>query len=302
MIYFFIGENSFEIDRTIRQITAEFSGAVEKKDPAEIESRDLPDILMGQTLFSDKRCVIIKQLSENKAVWNELPEWLGKTSDGVTLILVEEKPDKRTKTFKELQKVASVREFPVWSLKDTPKAVQWVLDEAKAQGVKLGNTEARHLVGRVGAEQWRLHQALEKLGLMENVSTVAIDDVTDAHPSENVFTLLETALQGDTDRVQQALRTLRQTEDPYRLFGLLGTQVLQLAALSYSEQSLSRLAGEIGAPPFVLTKLAPFASRLGHSRAKALVESAAETDRLMKSSASDPWTLIERLLLKITLA
>ena len=299
MIYLLTGENSFAIERELKRLADNFEGTVEKIDPADIELRNLPDLLMGATLFSPKRCIIIKQLSENKTIWNELPEWFKKVSDDTTLVLVESKPDRRTRTYKDLQKLAEVKNFPAWTVKDTSAAVKWAQHEAAAHNLILTDSLARQLVQRCGVDPWRLYHAIEKLSLIEKISSDIIAEVVDAHPEENVFGLLETALRGDGQAVRTTVATLKQTEDPYRVFGLLSSQILQLAALVFSDKSPSDVVRELKAAPFVLSKLAPFASRMTQVQAQATVRSAAKTDMLMKSSGVEPWLLVEGLLMKI---
>ena len=111
MITLLVGDNSFEIRRALDHIIESFDGQVEKVDGSTLEVKQLPDLLMGATLFAEKRLVVIKDLSENTGLWTTLVDWLPRLSEDTHLVLVEEKPDKRTKTFKELQKIAKVKEF-----------------------------------------------------------------------------------------------------------------------------------------------------------------------------------------------
>jgi len=156
MIQFFVGDNSFEIDHAVQALVASFRGTVEKVDGADLQLRDLPDLLMSTTLFSDKRMVIIRDLSSNKTVWPLLPDWLERVSDDVDLILIDSKPDKRTATYKALKE--AVKEFPAWTDRDTAKAEAWVTQ----QDLKLDKKLAHRLVERVGVDQWLLSSALEK--------------------------------------------------------------------------------------------------------------------------------------------
>lgn len=299
MITLIVGENSFENSREIQRITAGFVGDVHRCDGETLELKQLPDLLMGSTLFADKKLVIIKNLSENKSLWNVLPEWLERLSDDVHLLLVEEKPDKRTKTYKEMQKHAVVRVSKVWTDRDGYAAEQWVADEAKQMKLSLDKESVHHLVNRVGVDQWLLYQALQKLSLAESITPEIIDDLTDANPTENVFNLLEAALKGNSAKVKQMLSVLETNEEPYRLFALLSTQVFQLAVLSVADdQPPATVASDIGAHPFALSKLAPFAKKLGRDGARNILQAFAEADTAMKTTAAEPWLLIERALLK----
>lgn len=299
MITFFFGENSFEISRGLTRLIDDFDGEVERFDGVNLEIHQLPDLLMGTTLFANKRLVIIKELTQNKILWDVLGDWLERLSDDVQLVLVESKPDKRSKTYKQLQKKAMLHEPKLWGERDASKAEQWVTEEAARLGFSLDKKSAHSLVVRVGVDQWLLYQALQKLALVEVVNPEAIARLIEANPAENVFGLFEAALKKDVARVRTMLEIFQVNEDPYRVFGLLGTQAFQLAALAVSEKSPAEVARDLGAHPFVISKLAPFAKKLGQSGVAIAIAALDETDAAMKTSAADPWLLIERALLKI---
>lgn len=299
MITLLIGENSFENEQKLREIKAQFNGTSEIVDGAELELKQLPDLLMGATLFATSRLVVMKRLSENKTLWNGFESWISRVSDDIHLVLIEPKPDKRTRTFKELQKIATVHDFPPWSERDTLKAQQWVVKEAATLSFSLDKKSAQVLVDRVGADQWQLYRALEKLAVVDAVNPVVIEELIEANPLENVFNLFEAALRGDSLKVKHMIETLELTEDAYRLFGLLSGQAFQLAALSVSEKPSAEVAKDLGAHPFALSKLAPHAKKLGKSGARRVVAIFAEADTGMKTSAGDPWLLLERALVKV---
>lgn len=300
MITVLTGENSFELKQALDEIVSGFDGDVERFDGSDLELTRLPELLSGATLFASHRLVVIKSLSDNKSLWDVLPDWLPKVSDETHLVLVEPKPDKRTKTFKDLKKHVNVREFAPWTERDLGKAEVWVAAEAKRLGADLDKKSIRVLVDRIGPDQWTLHQALNKLAVMEQVNQEVIEYIIEAVPSENVFNLLDAALRGDTRKVSQMVQTLSRAQDPYMTFGLLSGQVFQLAALAVSEKSSGEVASEIGAHPYALGKLSPHAKKLGPSGARKLVKIFADTDTAMKSSATDPWLLIENALIKTT--
>ncbi|MEP6710506.1 MAG: DNA polymerase III subunit delta [Candidatus Saccharibacteria bacterium] len=299
MITLLTGENSFEIERELEQTVAGFGGQAERIDGSEVELRQIPDLLMGSSLFADKRLVIIKNLSENKTVWNDFGDWLDRVSEDIHLVLVEAKPDKRTKTFKELQKLADVRIFAVWSERDVRPAEEWVAKQAKELEIDLTPRLVRQLVERTGVDQWRLFHALEKLSVLDKVTAETIEDIIDVSPAENIFLLFETALEGNSVKLHQMIKTFELTEEPYQIFGLLSGQAFQLAALSVAQKSGGEVAKDIAAHPFVLQKLAPHAKKIGRTGARKVIAAFADADQGMKTSAADPWLLIERALQKV---
>lgn len=300
MITLLTGDNSFEINRELQRIVDEFSGVPEKIDGSELELRQLPDLLMGTSLFAEKRLVIIKSLAENSSVWHDFGDWLPRVSDDIQLVLIEPKPDKRTRTYKELQKVADIKEFAVWGERDGSKAEQWAIDEAEQLSFTLNKELAKVLVSRTGTDQWRLYHALEKLSVLEAVDRDVIELVVDQNPSENVFQLFEAALKGQTEELHNTIQILEKTEDAYKVFGLLSSQAFQLAALAVADKSNSEVAKDLGAHPFVLSKLSPYAKKRGRRGTGEVVAAFVQTDEAMKSSVTEPWILIERALLKIS--
>lgn len=292
------GENSFEVQRALTEIAHSFQGHPEKIEGSDVTIAQLPDLFMGATLFSDTRLVVIKGLAENKAVWDVLGDWLSKISDDVHVVLVEPKPDKRTRTYKDLQKNAVVKDFKPWGDNDAMVAESWVVAQAQRQGWELSKKAARIVVERVGVDQWQLQNALNKLSVLEMVDEAVITEVIDASPKENVFYLFEAALKGDSRQVSEMIKTLELTDDPYMVFGLLSGQAFQLAVLCNSDRPAKEIASSIGAHPFALSKLVSHGNRLGSSGAKKIVTIFADADTAMKTSGGEPWLLIERALLK----
>ena len=305
MITVLTGENSFEIERALESMASDFNGRVERINADNLCVADLPDLLMGVSLFADKRTIIIRGLSENKAIWPVFGNWLDKISDDIHLVLAEPKLDKRTVIYKSLKDKVSLREFPALSDRDIYSAEKWVSAEAEKLGFALDKKCAQVLVERIGIDQWQLFHALEKLALVDSVTPAVISEIIESNPSENAFNLLETAIRGDVQAMQTMLHSLQQTEDVYKLFGLLSVQVFQLAVVFSAESAGQRSnnpAKDFGIHPYVVSKLTPLARKLGKNGISNIVELFAKTDEAMKSSATDGWLLIENCLLKITSA
>lgn len=302
MITVLTGENTYETAQVLRRIKHDFDGQSELIDGSEVAGNQLPDLLTGVTLFASKRLVIIKELSTNKTVWNDLADWLPRASDDIHLVIIESKPDKRTKTYKALSKSADIQHFPGWTDRDVAKAEVWLKGEVTRRRIEIDQSSIKLLVQRVGVDQWTLSSALDKLSVLESVSIPDIQQYTDAQPSENVFNLFEAALNKDRKRIVAMIRTLQLTDDPFMVFGLLSGQVFQLAALTSDDVSPSEIAKTIGAHPFALQKLTSHARKKGVKGVKDIAKVFAEADLAMKTTATaDPWLLIERALLKIAI-
>lgn len=300
MITVLTGENSFEIDRETRRRIAAFSGETEKFDGADLSKEKFADIFMGTSLFAIQRLVIIRRLSENKTMWSELESWIDKLSEDTELILIEPKPDKRTKTYKLLQKNANLTEYKPLGERDFSQAEMWLKSEAKKINVELELAAAKELVARLGVEQWTLINELEKLAAFDVITKQIVEQHTPKSAHDSVFELLTTALSGKSGVVHGMLANLRISNDPYMTFGLLSSQIFQLAALVLSDKSSDEIAKDIGAHPFALKKMTGYRQKINQQKMAKIIELAADADMESKTSSIDPWVLIETLLIKIS--
>jgi DNA polymerase-3 subunit delta len=282
MITLLTGDNSFERQEALQGIVASFNGVAERVDGTSLELRQLPDLLMGGTLFADKRLVVISDLSSNTSLWQKLPNWLPRLSDDVHLVLVDEKPDKRTVSYKALKEVARLQDFPAWTDRDYQKAEQWLEARAKSQGLKLDRKTV-------------LSNALETLALLDDITPDTINQSIIANESENIFELFETALTGNRETLRDILRTLELQEDPYATFALISSQAFSLAAVAYADDTQNP-SKDFAIHPFVASKLIRHAKRLGKPGVARIIQKFAQTDADMKVSKAEPWLLIERLL------
>lgn len=298
MITLLMGENSYEIHQRLRRLETEFQDTVERIDGAGLELHNLSDLISGTSLFHQKRMIVIRDLSSNKTLWEKLPDWLDRTSDDIHLVIVEPKPDKRTKTYKALQKSANVLEYKPWSERDDAQAAKWIMSEAEARTLALTPALARLLVARVGVDQWQLTQALDKLLAAGEVTEDVITNVIDARPSENVFDLFETALKGDVNRLRELLAVLSATEDPYMLFGLLSGQAFQLMALALARDEQD-VANDFGVHPYALSRMRPYARQRGSAGTREVLLAFNQADEAIKTSYVDPWTVIEQVLFTV---
>jgi DNA polymerase III delta subunit len=64
----------------------------------------------------------------------------------------------------------------------------------------------------------------------------------------------------------------------------------------------AEVSKDLGVHPYGLSKLTIYVRQLGRSGARKVIEAFAEADAGIKSSATDPWLLIERALMKCILA
>lgn len=300
MIVLLCGENDFDLRAELARLKGNFDGSAERFDASTLTNEQLADIFAGQSLFALKRLVIIDTPSANSSLWHDLPTWAARLSDDTELILVEPKPDKRTTTFKWLKKETDVREFVPLEARDTGRALTWLAAYARGKGVDLSKQQLTYLIDRAGVDQAELAQAVDKLQLVETIDQNWIDAVVQPSLSHNVFMLFKTVLDGNAARLGSMIASLRQTEDPYRLFGLVTSQLLQLALLVYSDGNVAKVANDTNAKSsFPLQKMAPHARTMTRGQVAQAVRLMADADTRLKSSDADPWLVLESTLVRM---
>lgn len=293
MIHLLSGENTYEIEQHLKQIIVQFQGEVEKYDGSELTLEMLPDLFMGQMLFVTERLIVLKNASENKTVWSVLSDWLEKAG-GTDVVLVEGKIDKRTKTYKWLQKNADV--FESRSLQPS-EAEQWL----SKQQPSLGRDVARFLVGYVGVDQWQLSNELEKLRLSgRELTEELVRELVEPTPQATSFELLDAAFARNHSLMDQRLPVIAHSEDPYKFFGLLSSQIYALALVQAADgRSSNDIAKVSGVHPYVLQKVSTLARQTSRTQLMALVDRLASLDTNLKSRSVDPWVQIRSFLLQI---
>ncbi len=302
MIMTLTGENSFAVAAAERQLIDAFTAkhganGVERVDAEDLTPARLPDLLQGATLFAPARLVILKNLAANKPMLEPLAEALKTAAPDTTVVIADSTLDKRTKLYKFLKAHSSFKEFA--NLSDG-QFTQWLQAEAKRLGSSLGKPEAQFLLEHAGRDQWRLAGEMQKLAGRATIDKPAIEQLVEPTPEGTAFELLDAALAGDKPALAKHLAALKTQEDPYKLFGLLASQIHTLAVVSTAgARTPDTIAKEASLHPFVVRKTKDAASRLGQARVKQMVADVATCDVQLKSTGADPWDLLYVCLLKI---
>lgn len=304
MILLLTGDNTFAIrdvvDQQVKKARAKLGAdGISTVDAAELKTEDLPQLLLGASLFATERLVVIRDAAANKIVWEKFEEILPNTDEQTTVILIAPTADKRTRTYKWLQKNAKVHEAKILSENDLAK---WLQNEIKQSGGEMKPDAARFLINYVGPDQWRLKQEAEKLILSSQpITQDLIRELIEPNPTASAFELLDAVFAGRTDEANKLLELIRGNEEPYRFFGLLANQIHALLLVAAAGNRLpDAIAKDAGVHPFVVRKLQPLARKLDKRQRDTMVEVLAGLDGQLKSTGHDPWTLIRVALNEIT--
>lgn len=131
MLKVYYGEDRVAAEKAVKSALGAKYEVFEGED---LTVNDLPSVFQGTSLFStDKRQILLKNLSENIEVWGKIPEYLETEHD---VVIWEPKIDKRSTTYKALK--ASGVEMKEFAGKKPPEMalVFGIFDLAMRDGKK----------------------------------------------------------------------------------------------------------------------------------------------------------------------
>lgn len=179
MIRIFTGDDRISANRTIQQILGSDYEVIEGAD---LTPADLPSITKGASLFADKRQILIRDLSTNKATFAELSNYLDTPHN---IIILESKLDKRTAAYKTLKGQVEIQEF---SLPPDPnlKLVFNIYTTAKHNGPKAINmldkiqqhedpVKFSGLLVSQALKDYRVHQGIKEKKALKELSILDLN-------------------------------------------------------------------------------------------------------------------------------
>lgn len=296
MLKILTGPNSWLIKRAI----AEFDTAdISRYQGSELTPGELADILGAQSLFSAKRTVVIDELSANKAGWEHLTELANELASDpdLTLIIIENKPDGRSKLIKQAKQAGWLEDYPL--PKDAHQATTYLEAEAQQLQLQLQPGVARMIVDRVGLDTWAGHMALEKLASASaTISAELVEKYIAPSLEVNVFKVVDELFAGRALAVAELIDEMDRTSaNAYQFFGLISGQISNLLMIKILGKTVATT--ELKLHPFVAGKLANVANQLSLPTIKQMVSILAQTDLQLKTSGQHDWTLIKLALVQI---
>jgi DNA polymerase-3 subunit delta len=255
-------------------------------------------------LLGGRRLILVKRASRLVEDEPTLQAYVLDPNPSTVLVLdLDKKPDGRRKGWKDLEKNVAVVACDApdpWELQD------WVAEEARARGLKLGREEVRYLVTEVGTDLRRLANEIEKLSLYasgDRLDMETVAEVLGRGRAQSVFKFTDAVASGDAgSALRQLGRLLEEGEPPLRILALLDRLVGQLRMAKDAQaagKKDSSLAGLLGAPPSAAKAIAERARRLDRGFLGRAVEALADTDRLLKSSRLPHRVVMEGLVLTL---
>lgn len=215
--------------------------------------------------------------------------------------------DPKNRLYQALIKRGRAVEFSYLSNADL---VRWLQKQARLAGKIISPEVALLLVERTGPDLLRLYQEINKLisyaGAEREIREVHVSSLTVPLAEESVFRVVDAlgekryreALAGIRELLQrghQAPAILAMVARQFRL-------ILQAKELKEKKEAPTRIAAQLGVPPFVARKLMAQAENFSRQQAVAALSMLLSADEAVKRGKMDFLAAMEMLVLRLSLS
>lgn len=289
-IFYFTGENTYTLSQEKRRWADEFRKKHGPEnfislDGLHLSFRSFLDEIAAAPFIAEKRLIAVDGTPKfSKEETLSIPDHLHASC---LLLICDSKPDKRLSSVKELQKIATVKEFP---LLDRRRLEAWVDQHARSLGSSIEMDARSHLIEVVGEEQEMLASEMDKLALAATGRGITKADVEMlAVPSgeQEVFGLTNLLAAGKKkEALAYAHDLLARGTTPQSLWAILlwmlDNLTLVSAAVAEGERNPAKIA-TLGVPFPSVRTLLPLASNIDRAALGSFVAQIIEDDIALKT-------------------
>lgn len=303
MVTTLAGTNSFMLRAELTKIVQSFveehgDMALEQLDGEEAPYDRIAEAVQSLPFLASKKLAVLHIPSAQKQFIEQAEVLLSDIPEVTDIIIVEPKLDKRTGYYKWLKKNTDFKEF---NELDSRGLAPWAVQYAKGRGGGLSLSDAAYLIDRIGINQERLSNEIQKLALSSGTITrKTIDTMTEPTPQSKIFDLLDAAFSGHPKKALHLYAEQRSMKvEPQEILAMIGWQLRQVALVKTAGNKHD-LVKEAKMSPYSANKAKSIASRLTLQRLKALIEGAVSIDARSKRQPIDIDEALQTYILQIS--
>ena len=264
-------------------------------------------IAQAETLpfFAPRRVILAEDsgLFKNKA--EEMAAYLERLPEYLVLIFSEKDVDKRTRTFKAVQKYGHIAEFAEQS---EETLTRWILTRMKKDGKKITPADMRHFLEASGTDMNNIENELNKLlaycADREVITGADIDAVCTPQITNQIFDMVRAVTEKRQERALELYYDLLSLkEQPMRILYLITrqyNQLLQIGALSRESLPPAEIASRIGIPPFAVRKSMGLVRQYPEARLRQILEELASMEEEVKTGRLNDSLSVELAIVKLS--
>ena len=255
--------------------------------------------------FADRRVILVEDSGFFKNRTEGLAEYLEKLPDYLTLIFSEEEIDKRTRTFKMMQKHGHVTEF---AQQKEDALIRWILTRMKREGKMIRSSDMQHFLAAAGTDMGNIDNELEKLlsycADKQVITGADIDAVCSPQITNQIFDMVRAVAEHrQKDALDLYYDLLALKEKPMRILYLISRQfqqLMQISDLSRSGFPQTEIAAKAGVPPFVVKRSMGLLRRYSEDMLCSILQSLAQAEEDVKTGRLDETLSVEMAIVRLS--
>jgi len=293
-VFVILGTDSYRAEEALAGVLAKAVGsdrgeAVQVFHGDETTWARILDAARSPSLFVPQKAVVVRGAEGLKGSDEDLARLLEDGLQGVTLVLVAAKVDRRRSAWKQLLERGQL--LPADPLK--PRELRsYVWERVRARRLQLDEEVVDELIARVGQDLRRLMGELDKLEAFARGASVSADDLSPllgrglARPA---YRLSDAIVARDSRQSLELIEELLEDgESAVYILGILYRAVRQVrgvAAMRAARAGQQEIAARLRLPPFKVPDLVRAAQRWPSAELRRSQEALAQADRRIKTGA-----------------
>ncbi len=305
MIFYFYGENSFEIAEAVRKIKSQYTtktGGDFDMDTFEMSERKLSDLLNSLAvvpMFVTSRLLIVRDLASHKLSKEKCEEILQAVSDTTNIVLIDREVDKRSAYFKKMSSLKTAKEFR----QRTPaQLVGWLKKVIEQAGGNTDNRTISLLIDAVGNDQWQLNSEVQKLiNYNSTITAESIEDLVVPNIDYSVFVMIDNIIRRNPKRAIEIYESLKTRSEPdQKILGAITYQYRVLVLAKDNEGKSNAWVKTTKTSPYAATKAQNIVKKLSMAQLKKAYGLIVEADFNIKIGKQESQDSLEGLIVNLS--
>jgi len=311
MIYFIYGQDSYRSKKKLEEIILGYK-KVHKSglnliyvDANEKSFSDFYSNLKINSMFAEKKLIVLRNVFEDKKFQEDLLENIKDLESLKDIVVVYEgvMPDKRTKLFKDLQKLSKCQEFGCLQPAELKK---WAAEELENNKVKIDSSALDLMVNFVGGDSWKMANEIAKLSNYKMGSTIKREDVellVRPNIENDIFKTIDAIASKDKKMALSLLhKHLDGGDNALYLLTMIAYQFrnfLIIKDLQDAKTPYGLIAKKSGLHPFVVQKSSYLCNQFPMERLKKIYQKIFQVDSDIKTGKIESELALDLLLAEI---
>ena len=251
--------------------------------------------------FADRRVIVLDGTEWFKKSNDEVVKFLTEIPETGCVIFTETAVDKRSNTYKAVDKVGHAADFEELSEADVQK---WICREVDRNNLKITVGAVHALIEATGPDLTALHNELEKLYAYcmekEAIERSDVEALAHVRATDRIFDMIEfMATKRKSDALKLYYDLLELRESPLRILSMLQKQFRLLVAVKDLKSrglNKNQIADRLQIKPFIADKCIGQAGHFSMEELKKALKDAAEFENAVKTGG-----MLERMAVEMVL-